>query len=72
MDGHPQSEQVLLLQFHTCEFLVGADDPEPELALPGLARGSSLDASYQAEIRHQEATKFESDLTLCVVERSYA
>ena len=70
MDRHPQSEQVLLLKLESCEFLTSADYPEPELALPGLARGSSLDASYQAEICHQEATKFESDLTYRVLERS--
>ncbi len=70
MDRHPQSEQVLLLELESCEFLTSADYPEPELALPGLARGSSLDASYHAEICHQKATKFESDLTYRVLERS--
>ena len=48
------------------EFPMGTVDPEPELALPGLSRRSSLDPSCQAEICHQGATKYESDLTSCL------
>ena len=71
MDRHPQTEQVLLLQLEPCEFLPGADDPEPELPLSGLARRLGFDAPYGAEVCHQEATKLDSDLTSCVFERSY-